>query len=366
MRFPRVAWHFVALLIVTAVLATTMTGTAMSDPTYNAYLGTDAADDVATLTPQRDIAVGYGGNDTFYGLGGADRLYGGGGNDSLFGGDGAAQLVNGISDMLYGGLGDDLLSGGKGNDQLESGEGNDTVSGGLGNDLLVDNAGADRLAGGVGNDQIYDHGGTDRIAGGPGNDRINTSDLRRDFIDCGPGRDQVVVDRIDTTRNCETVTVGGAFGGVYGVPYAKPKSGPSSTVFKVQLIPYPERKVEYFPGFDYSCEKCADRFTVFELVQGPDAVNCARDKWTLSDFRGKKVAKLQLLPEAAQMTACQGIYVWRVVVLEIDPPMFCQFQRDKTSIPFEPRTIKIGEAVELNFYECRSRRVLGEFAVRIK
>ena len=38
-----------------------------------------------------------------------------------------------------------------------------------------------------------------------GNDRISSRDSRRDVIDCGPGRDAAIVDRVDRTRRCETV-----------------------------------------------------------------------------------------------------------------------------------------------------------------
>jgi hypothetical protein len=65
--------------------------------------------------------------------------------------------------------------------------------------------GNDRLSGGPGNDRITPGPGRDRVFAGAGNDRVFSRDSRRDVIDCGPGRDVAIVDRIDRTRRCETV-----------------------------------------------------------------------------------------------------------------------------------------------------------------
>jgi Ca2+-binding RTX toxin-like protein len=47
--------------------------------------------------------------------------------------------------------------------------------------------------------------GNDRINGGSGNDRINVRDGRRDVVNCGSGRDDVLADKVDVLRGCETI-----------------------------------------------------------------------------------------------------------------------------------------------------------------
>jgi Ca2+-binding RTX toxin-like protein len=62
------------------------------------------------------------------------------------------------------------------------------------------------IAGRGGNDRLYGGKGRDRLDGGAGNDRIYARDGARDAIRCGPGRDQVSADRLDSVaRDCETV-----------------------------------------------------------------------------------------------------------------------------------------------------------------
>jgi len=61
------------------------------------------------------------------------------------------------------------------------------------------------LDGGPGNDRITGGYDADRLHGGPGRDAIVAVDGRRDRVDCGPGRDTALVDRIDRVRNCERV-----------------------------------------------------------------------------------------------------------------------------------------------------------------
>jgi hypothetical protein len=46
----------------------------------------------------------------------------------------------------------------------------------------------------------------DRLLGGTGNDRIRTAGSTTDDIDCGPGRDAVMLDLLDHRRRCERVT----------------------------------------------------------------------------------------------------------------------------------------------------------------
>lgn len=79
-------------------------------------------------------------------------------------------------------------------------------------DVVVGSPTGDQLAGGSGRDRICGRGGRDRLGGGPGRDRISggagadtirTADGSPDGVDCGPGRDSVVADRLDRLRGCE-------------------------------------------------------------------------------------------------------------------------------------------------------------------
>ncbi len=57
-----------------------------------------------------------------------------------------------------------------------------------GDDVVRGRGGPDRLHGGFGNDRIH---------GGRGDDVIHVNDGQRDFVDCGPGRDEVYFDNRD-------------------------------------------------------------------------------------------------------------------------------------------------------------------------
>ncbi len=73
-------------------------------------------------------------------------------------------------------------------------------------DRLLGLGGNDRLLGLAGNDIVDGGPGRDQIVGGPGNDRIQARDGERDTVDCGPGKDTAIVDRIDrVSKNCESV-----------------------------------------------------------------------------------------------------------------------------------------------------------------
>jgi Ca2+-binding RTX toxin-like protein len=66
-----------------------------------------------------------------------------------------------------------------------------------GDDVLRGNRGPDRLVGGR---------GYDRLHGGRGNDLIDARRGDEDLVDCGPGKDVVVVDDAeDGVFDCETV-----------------------------------------------------------------------------------------------------------------------------------------------------------------
>jgi len=46
--------------------------------------------------------------------------------------------------------------------------------------------------------------GKDKINAGSGNDRINVRDGVRDIVNCGSGKDDVLADKADVLRGCET------------------------------------------------------------------------------------------------------------------------------------------------------------------
>jgi hypothetical protein len=60
-----------------------------------------------------------------------------------------------------------------------------------------------RIVGTSGADSIADTPGADTISGRAGADRINVRGGEIDRVDCGPGRDRVVLSPIDTARSCE-------------------------------------------------------------------------------------------------------------------------------------------------------------------
>jgi hypothetical protein len=47
--------------------------------------------------------------------------------------------------------------------------------------------------------------GRDHVSAGAGNDRILSVDGQRDKIDCGPGRDEAIVDAVDRARRCQII-----------------------------------------------------------------------------------------------------------------------------------------------------------------
>lgn len=183
----------------------------------NARTGTSGVDVVAG-GPAGDRITVLEGDDTVRALQGDDCVLAGPGNDRVFGLTGA--------DTLDGDLGDDLLDGGAGNDVLRGGAGSDRMLGAAGADRIVGAVGSDTADGGAGNDVIDAGIGTDRVLGGPGadrlsggpgpddvragagNDRVAARDGTPDRVDCGPGRDVVVADRLDVMTGCEVVRRG--------------------------------------------------------------------------------------------------------------------------------------------------------------
>jgi Ca2+-binding RTX toxin-like protein len=80
--------------------------------------------------------------------------------------------------------------------------GNDTIDSGS----YADDQGNDELAGDEGNDAIVDWVGNDLVGGGSGDDWIHVRDgYCHDYVDGGPGTDEVYADSCDTIRNAEYV-----------------------------------------------------------------------------------------------------------------------------------------------------------------
>jgi RTX calcium-binding nonapeptide repeat (4 copies)/WD40-like Beta Propeller Repeat len=95
-------------------------------------------------------------------------------------------------------------------DRLTGTPGPDTIHGGGGNDRIAGAAGDDKLYGDAGDDTIIGGAGRDAIFGGSGNDTIRADDGELDNIDCGPGKDTVVADKLDKVKGCEKVARHGA------------------------------------------------------------------------------------------------------------------------------------------------------------
>jgi hemolysin type calcium-binding protein len=86
-------------------------------------------------------------------------------------------------------------------------DGADFLRGTLGSDYIRAQGGADTVRGGGGADRIFAGGGSDHVYGGAGADVITSTDLFRDWIDCGAGIDTVRADRLDrVSSTCEHVT----------------------------------------------------------------------------------------------------------------------------------------------------------------
>lgn len=144
---------------------------------------------------------GTSAGETLEGSDDCDLIRGRRGNDRIFG--------YGCADTIHAGAGDDWVTGGPyqedEGDYIDGGPGNDVLDGGrapqseysLRDDLLLGRAGTDVLRGGPGRDVL---------SGGKGNDTIRARDGEPDRIDCGPGRDIALVDKLDrVAANCETL-----------------------------------------------------------------------------------------------------------------------------------------------------------------
>jgi len=144
-----------------------------------------------------DTLRGTNGDDTLIGLGGNDRIFGGlRGNDNLLGGSG--------KDVVIGGKNMDRRLGG--NKNLVGGSGNDWVAGGLGTDNVVGKGGNDYVSDGPEHDSSID-----KLSGGNGTDVATplNKPASKDIVDCGDGKDWVLVDRKDVVSpDCEKLFVG--------------------------------------------------------------------------------------------------------------------------------------------------------------
>jgi hypothetical protein len=92
-------------------------------------------------------------------------------------------------------------------DRLVGGDTGDKLIGKGGPDVLRGRGGGDLLLGGAARDRIKPGPGFDEIRAGGGRDVIRARDRGPDLIDCGPGRDRVVVDVIeDGVFDCERIS----------------------------------------------------------------------------------------------------------------------------------------------------------------
>lgn len=119
----------------------------------------------------------------------------------VFGGSAKDTLVgDGHPNTLAGAEGDDVLRGRGGDDTLDGGPGRDALAGGPRGDLLLGGGDGDLLYGGPGIDRLYGEYATGCVLGClPGADRIRARDGAPDFVDCGPGTDRALLDRLDRT-----------------------------------------------------------------------------------------------------------------------------------------------------------------------
>jgi Ca2+-binding RTX toxin-like protein len=160
----------------------------------------------AVVVPARESGGGGGGGE---GDGGGGSGGSGSGAPSGFPAGACAREIRGTSgaetivgtaaaENVFALGGADVVRGRNGHDCLRGGGGNDRLQGEGGRDALYGGTGADVLVGGPGRN-FYDGGG--------GNDTIRAANGAADEIVCGAGVDTARVDRADTIRGCERVTI---------------------------------------------------------------------------------------------------------------------------------------------------------------
>lgn len=181
---------------------------------------------------ENDLLCADGGGGTLYGGAGEDslqggtsgisRLHGGADNDRLTSGSGAASL--------YGGAGDDSLVGGTG---LANTGGKAVLVGGAGQDTLRGDSAQDSLYGGLGDDLLVGRGGN-FLSGGGGADSFvfdAKSVGRLTVADFNPSEDSLIVSRLGSTSQIESIIVKAAAGGTLALI----TPGPGGTGFEVLL-----------------------------------------------------------------------------------------------------------------------------------
>ncbi len=117
---------------------------------------------------------------------------------------------SGRPERLFGRAGDDVLSGSQIRASCEfGGRGDDVLDLRGGGGIAWGEDGSDILRGSPLADQFLGGDGVDQVQAGAGADRIEAVDGRAEVIDCGPGRDRAIADRVDVLIACEQVTVHG-------------------------------------------------------------------------------------------------------------------------------------------------------------
>jgi Ca2+-binding RTX toxin-like protein len=84
----------------------------------------------------------------------------------------------------------------------------DEIEGRGASDLIRGRRGADLMKGGRGRDKVVGGKGLDHFFGGGGGDTIRARDHHPDTIECGPGGDVAIVDRVeDGVYDCEQLHI---------------------------------------------------------------------------------------------------------------------------------------------------------------
>ena len=196
-----------AIVGVLSAAALTLPLALMASPAQAAVISGTNGDDTLYGTEAIDQMSGLRGDDLLAGREGSDDIWGGAGSDDVRG-----QRDN---DDLYGNGGPDVLRGAVGHDDLFGGNGDDILGGAADNDDLYGDARDDILLGGADADYLEPGWDEDFVDAGPGNDEVfveidgtETVQSSPDFIDCGDGDDTVVspgdeLDPRDEFVNCE-------------------------------------------------------------------------------------------------------------------------------------------------------------------
>lgn len=172
-------------------------------------IGTDAADYKLYALNDCDLAFGMAGNDKVVGGNGDDLVAGNEGNDKLYGDDGNDTLLDAapfdieeIISIIIGG-GGPIGSG-------PLGEGPPVGAGCVLNEGQVQGLSEPGATVGPSDtpvEELNAQNGKDKFWGGSGSDLIIANDGEKDVIDCGPGKDEAVVDlgNLDKIENCEEI-----------------------------------------------------------------------------------------------------------------------------------------------------------------